>query len=116
MFCLGIECSSASWQVFDLVRHPGPVEKRLDRIEMLLSQLVAAGSAPRTASRTTLIDEPSPAPVTKKVEKVGEQKSSSGDYTPEPGHSSDLPNNSHGQHTPFVGGAAGAGPRKHIDE
>lgn len=105
-----------AFQVFDLERHPGPVEERLDRIDILLSQLVSSGKGTGMNGNA----HPGPMPEQKVYRDASEGGYQDGvgseGYTREPGHSLNLPNNAHGQHTPFTHGAAGAGRRTHLDE
>ncbi|WWD17853.1 hypothetical protein CI109_102297 [Kwoniella shandongensis] len=112
--------------VFDLERHPGPMEARLDKIETMLSQLLEARPRP---SASTYVEHPSPP-----------HQSINGGYAKQNveyavPHTRDvgLDNHNHnhvegqecehclgpdgirGHHTPFSHGAAGAGPRDHVD-
>ncbi|WWC58698.1 uncharacterized protein I303_101242 [Kwoniella dejecticola CBS 10117] len=130
--------------VFDLERHPGPLEARLDRIEALLAQL--AESRPRR-SQSTYVDEPSNAAIAHSVAGNGGHKQSIdegglgrgsvnviGNNTV-PAHQTSIQGQNQGQsqplgtthgqegyghdhqhhNTPFVHGTAGAGARDHVD-
>ncbi|WVQ97426.1 hypothetical protein IAU59_004539 [Kwoniella sp. CBS 9459] len=118
--------------VFDLERHPGPLENRLDRIELLLSQLIE--SRPRR-SQSTYVDEthnangvrPEGAKVAKSdgLEYAAAQPPASYTHTyAQPSHmastnnhyASTTANDGLNHHTPFTHeGAAGAGRREHVD-
>ena len=128
-------------QVFDLERHPGPVEERLDHIELLLNQLVDSSKSNGFDQRLRTTDfepkkprqkavnpqpvqtpqptpprqpaqPPQPSQTPQPVPTISPRES----YTRELGHVPSLPNQPGGQHTPFARGAAGAGQRRHIDE
>ncbi|WWC66295.1 uncharacterized protein I206_100196 [Kwoniella pini CBS 10737] len=129
--------------VFDLERHPGPLEARLERIEAILTQLAEA--RPRR-SQSTYYDEPNSTVIANTVAGNGGHKQSIDESGLGRGNVNVIGNNTipahqnqtlatgmnqsqeyyntnqegfghdqHNHHTPFVQGTAGAGARNHVD-
>ena len=104
--------------VFDLERTPGPLETRLERMEDLLNQLIAAQHAPRVSTSTFVGDGVNG--------KDGLRGYEGGDYQTQPHHGHDHrlgagqmhDGGVDGGHThphPFVPDVAGAEGRPHFD-
>ncbi|KAK8865956.1 hypothetical protein IAR55_001105 [Kwoniella newhampshirensis] len=107
--------------VFDLEAHPGPLEARLDKIEMMLSQLLEAGPRP---SASTYVDQPTPVingGYAKQTMNYNERSAAPQIHSEHHHVEGDCahclgPDGVRGHHAPFTHhGAAGAGPRDHVD-
>lgn len=113
---LGDLLTEGPTQVFDLERHPGPLEMRLERIEALLNQLAdRGGDSQGRISTATYVDDGMPAVGGGKVlgEREPEHGVASGHHML--GDSDGINATQNGQHAPFVQGVAGAAGRPHVD-
>ncbi|ORY23218.1 aquaporin-like protein [Naematelia encephala] len=113
--------------VYDLERHPGPLENRLDRIEMLLQQLNASRMGNESRLSTgTYVDEPQHHHHKKVIAPVHEERRYVSAPTTEitedtryiPTERNTVSGRTEGEgnrHAPFTHGVAGSGPRDHFD-
>jgi len=118
--------------VYDLERHPGPLEERLERIEALLTQLVpnavaSSSTGGQRISTSTYVDDGAmtgkanngiygdghiqhPVPPTAHTTGVNDHdRHADGALVP----TREKPHQD--AHVPFVNGVAGAGEKEHID-